>query len=53
VVYLEGWRSVAIANSIFGYNGWSHSVTQQTIDFVDHSQVWLNFIWQNKRIFVS
>jgi DNA recombination protein Rad52 len=39
VAYLEGWRSVAIANQIFGYNGWSHGVTQQTIDFVDHSQV--------------
>ncbi len=39
MAYLEGWRSVAIANQIFGYNGWSHGVTQQTIDFVDHSQV--------------
>ena len=28
-----------LANQIFGYNGWSHSVTSQTIDFVDHSQV--------------
>ena len=37
--YLEGHRAVSLANEIFGYNGWSHSVTQQTIDFVDHSQV--------------
>jgi len=36
--YLEGHRAVSLANEIFGYNGWSHSVTQQTIDFVDHSQ---------------
>ena len=37
--YLEGHRAVGLANEIFGYNGWSHSVTQQTIDFVDHHQV--------------
>ena len=38
-VYLEGHRAVGLANEIFGYNGWSHSVTQQTIDFVDHHEV--------------
>jgi len=38
VVYIEGWRSIALANQIFGYNGWSHSVSGQTIDFVDHNQ---------------
>merc|ERR1719427_869101 len=38
VVYLEGWRAISLANEIFGFNGWSHSVSQQTIDFVDHSQ---------------
>ena len=37
--YLEGHKAVSLANEIFGYNGWSHSVSQQTIDFVDHSQV--------------
>ena len=37
--YLEGHRAVSLANEIFGYNGWSHSVSQKTIDFVDHSQV--------------
>ncbi len=35
VVYLEGWRSVAIANGIFGFNGWSSSVTGGAVDFVD------------------
>jgi len=35
--YLEGHRAIGLANEIFGYNGWSHSVTQQTIDFVDHN----------------
>ena len=26
VVYIEGWKVVDIANDIFGFNGWSHSV---------------------------
>jgi len=38
VAYLEGWKAISLANEIFGFNGWSHSVTQQTIDFVDHNQ---------------
>ena len=29
--YIEGWRLVALANEVFGFNGWSHSVTQQII----------------------
>ena len=41
--YLEGHRAVSLANEIFGYNGWSHSVTQQSIDFVDHLEVGLKF----------
>ncbi|XP_045585479.1 uncharacterized protein [Procambarus clarkii] len=36
IAYIEGWRLVSLANEIFGFNGWSHSVTNQTIDFVDH-----------------
>ena len=39
--YLEGHRAVSLANEIFGFNGWSHSVTQQSIDFVDHHEVCL------------
>jgi len=38
VNYIEGWRSISLANDIFGYNGWSHSIVSQTIDFVDHNQ---------------
>ncbi len=37
VVYLEGWKSVSLANAIFGFNGWSHSVTNSNIDFVDYN----------------
>ncbi|CAG03385.1 unnamed protein product, partial [Tetraodon nigroviridis] len=29
VCYVEGHRVVSLANEMFGYNGWSHSITQQ------------------------
>ncbi|XP_078076207.1 DNA repair protein RAD52 homolog isoform X2 [Mustelus asterias] len=35
VCYVEGHRIVNLANELFGYNGWSHSITQQNVDFVD------------------
>lgn len=31
LAYIEGWRIITLANEIFGFNGWSHSVTDQTI----------------------
>lgn len=37
VVYIEGWKVIDLANDIFGFNGWSHSVTSSTVDFIDHS----------------
>ncbi|KAK7496217.1 hypothetical protein BaRGS_00012627 [Batillaria attramentaria] len=37
LAYIEGWRLIALANETFGFNGWSHSVSNQTVDFVDHS----------------
>ncbi|XP_076468767.1 uncharacterized protein LOC143299446 [Babylonia areolata] len=36
LAYIEGWRLISMANETFGFNGWSHSVSQQTVDFVDH-----------------
>ncbi|XP_784279.4 DNA repair and recombination protein rhm52 isoform X2 [Strongylocentrotus purpuratus] len=36
LAYIEGWRLINLANETFGFNGWSHSITNQTIDFVDH-----------------
>ncbi|XP_074644438.1 uncharacterized protein LOC141901228 [Tubulanus polymorphus] len=36
LAYVEGWRLINLANETFGFNGWSHSVTSQTVDFVDH-----------------
>ncbi|XP_070559410.1 DNA repair protein RAD52 homolog isoform X2 [Ptychodera flava] len=35
LAYIEGWRIVQLANETFGFNGWSHSITHQNIDFVD------------------
>ncbi|XP_046444280.1 DNA repair protein RAD52 homolog isoform X2 [Daphnia pulex] len=35
LAYIEGWRLIALANEVFGFNGWSHQVVQQTIDCVD------------------
>lgn len=31
VCYVEGHRVVSLANEMFGYNGWSHSITQQNV----------------------
>ncbi|PFX34356.1 DNA repair protein RAD52-like [Stylophora pistillata] len=35
LAYVEGWKLINLANETFGFNGWSHSVTHQNIDFVD------------------
>uniref|UniRef100_A0A3P9PQ16 RAD52 homolog, DNA repair protein n=1 Tax=Poecilia reticulata TaxID=8081 RepID=A0A3P9PQ16_POERE len=35
VCYIEGHRVISLANEMFGYNGWSHSISQQNVDFVD------------------
>ncbi|KAJ7363291.1 DNA repair protein rad52 [Desmophyllum pertusum] len=35
LAYVEGWKLINLANQTFGFNGWSHSVTHQNIDFVD------------------
>lgn len=33
--YVESWRAIEIANSIFGFDGWSSSVVDITPDFVE------------------
>uniref|UniRef100_A0A7S1TED3 Uncharacterized protein n=1 Tax=Compsopogon caeruleus TaxID=31354 RepID=A0A7S1TED3_9RHOD len=35
LTYLEGWRAVDKANDIFGFNGWSCSVSSLELDFVE------------------
>ncbi|NWU90956.1 RAD52 protein, partial [Upupa epops] len=35
VCYIEGHKVISLANEMFGFNGWAHSVTHQNVDFVD------------------
>lgn len=35
LTYAEGWKIINLANEVFGFNGWSSSVVNVTIDFVD------------------
>lgn len=37
VCYIEGHRVVSLANEMFGYNGWSHSITQQNVGMMHPS----------------
>ena len=36
VAYLEGNKAIALANEVFGFNGWSSSLGQIQIDYVRH-----------------
>ncbi|KAF1849817.1 uncharacterized protein K460DRAFT_349965 [Cucurbitaria berberidis CBS 394.84] len=38
VAYLEGNKAIALANEVFGFNGWSSSLGQVQIDYVDEHQ---------------
>ncbi|KAF1921705.1 hypothetical protein BDU57DRAFT_592438 [Ampelomyces quisqualis] len=38
VAYLEGNKAIALANEVFGFNGWSSSLGQVQIDYVDEGQ---------------
>jgi len=31
VCYIEGHKVISLANEMFGYNGWSHSISQQNV----------------------
>ncbi|CAG8579621.1 7893_t:CDS:2 [Paraglomus brasilianum] len=35
IAYIEGRQAISLANDIFGFNGWSSSVKELTIDFVN------------------
>ncbi|KAJ3027402.1 DNA repair protein rad52 [Rhizophlyctis rosea] len=37
VQYLEGFKAFNLANDIFGFNGWSTSIVDITVDFVEES----------------
>ncbi|KAL0573639.1 DNA repair protein rad52 [Marasmius crinis-equi] len=38
LIYAEGWKVINLANEVFGYNGWSSSVTSLTTDFIDTNE---------------
>jgi DNA repair and recombination protein RAD52 len=35
LTYAEGWKIINLANEIFGFNGWSSTVVNLTVDFID------------------
>ena len=35
LTYVEGWKIIGLANEVFGYNGWSSTVTRIETDFID------------------
>lgn len=35
LTYIEGWRVIALANEVFGYDGWSSETKTIEVDFVD------------------
>ncbi|CAG8557898.1 9983_t:CDS:2 [Paraglomus occultum] len=35
IAYIEGRQAISLANDIFGFNGWSSSVKELTVDFVN------------------
>ena len=39
LAYVEGWKLVNLANEMFGFNGWSHSIENQTVgEYLEDSQ---------------
>lgn len=38
LTYVEGWKAINLANEVFGFNGWSSSITNMNVDFV--SSLW-------------
>lgn len=35
VSYIEGWKAIALANQIFGFNGWNSEVRSIQVDYLD------------------
>ncbi|KAF8889604.1 Rad52/22 family double-strand break repair protein-domain-containing protein [Infundibulicybe gibba] len=38
LTYAEGWKIINLANEVFGFNGWSSSVVNLTVDFIDQNE---------------
>lgn len=37
MTYIEGWRVIALANEVFGFNGWSSEIKDIHLDFVSRT----------------
>ncbi|OAV88842.1 hypothetical protein PTTG_04456 [Puccinia triticina 1-1 BBBD Race 1] len=37
LTYIEGWRVIALANEVFGFDGWSSETKSIEVDFVDQT----------------
>lgn len=35
LTYVESWRSIELANEIFGFSGWSSTILSLDMDFID------------------
>ena len=35
LTYVESWKSIELANEIFGFSGWSSTILSLDMDFVD------------------
>ena len=38
LTYAEGWKIINLANEVFGFNGWSSSITSLAVDYVGTAQ---------------
>ncbi|KAG8983303.1 DNA repair protein rad52 [Tulasnella sp. 427] len=38
LTYVEGWKAINLANEVFGFHGWSSSITSLTVDFIDYNE---------------
>jgi len=36
LTYVEGWKIINLANEVFGFNGWSSNIVNQSTDFTDY-----------------
>lgn len=36
--YVEGWKVINLANEVFGFNGWSSTIINLSVDFIDGTE---------------
>lgn len=36
--YVEGWKVINLANEVFGFNGWSSTIVNLSVDFIDGTE---------------